>query len=458
MEHDELLTSILNSDANEAYPAEFKAQYDIMECLSEQQGITTFLVMGHNGNSAVAKCYDRSLWTLSDNSAILSNLDHKGLPKQIASFENDDVLITVREYAEGIPLSRYAQENELPAEEIVRICTELCDILAYLHHRDEPIIHRDIKPQNIIIGPDGSVSLIDFDIARVYRAGHETDTVFFGTLAYAPPEQYGFSQTDARTDIYSLGIVLRWLLTGSTKQNKNIRIYRPLDRIIRRCTAFAPDDRFSDVSQVRSALLAANPKAQAVRLGGVILCALLCLGLLLYGGIRLYRYLTYTPFTDDAIPGYMSDEERINDAVSYMKGKYSTSMFDEIDEIATVGDLRTAMIDLYGLNRDYVYTINEDMPQESDAYFMPWGWDDGQTLSRDIAVYAAVKVHDPAIVADWSELKDDNGYYPGVRVATAFAEKTSIMTGANRPGDITLGELALILANADRVFETANPK
>lgn len=67
----------------------------------------------------------------------------------------------------------------------------------------------------------------------------------------------------------------------------------------------------------------------------------------------------------------MSDEERINDAVSYMKGKYSTSMFDEIDEIATVGDLRTAMIDLYGLNRDYVYTINEDMPQESDAYFMP---------------------------------------------------------------------------------------
>ena len=80
---------------------------------------------------------------------------------------------------------------------------------------------------------------------------------------------------------------------------------------------------------------------------------------------------------------------------------------------------------------------------------------DGQTLNRDIAVYAAVKVHDPAIVADWSGLKDDNGYYPGVRVAMAFAEKTGIMTGVNRPGDITLGELALILANADRVFETA---
>ena len=182
------------------------------------------------------------------------------------------------------------------------------------------------------------------------------------------------------------------------------------------------------------------------------------------GMVVIFNHSFHTAYIEKAnkvwhaIPGYMSDEERINDAVSYMKGKYSTSMFDEIDEIATVGDLRTAMIDLYGLNRDYVYTINEDMPQESDAYFMPWGWDDGQTLSRDIAVYAAVKVHDPAIVADWSELKDDNGYYPGVRVATAFAEKTSIMTGANRPGDITLGELALILANADRVFETANPE
>ena len=86
---------------------------------------------------------------------------------------------------------------------------------------------------------------------------------------------------------------------------------------------------------------------------------------------------------------------------------------------------------------------------------MPWGWDDGQTVDRDIAVYAAVKAHDPSIVADWSSIKDDNGYYPGVRVAVAFAEETGITTGANSPRDITLGELALILANTDRVFEAA---
>ena len=92
------------------------------------------------------------------------------------------------------------------------------------------------------------------------------------------------------------------------------------------------------------------------------------------------------------------------------------------------------------------------MPRESDEFFMPWGWDDGQTVDRDIAVYAAVKVHDPAIVADWSSIKDDNGFYPGVRAAVAFAEETG---SANQPGDIPLGDLALILANADRVFDAA---
>ena len=185
---------------------------------------------------------------------------------------------------------------------------------------------------------------------------------------------------------------------------------------------------------------------------------MLAAGLLIFAGVKIYQAVTYTPFTADAIPAYLSDEERVADAVAYMKDKYGTNMFDEADDVSTVGDLRAAMIDLYGLDRDYVYGINTEMPQESDEYFMPWGWDDGQTVDRDIAVYAAVKAHDPSIVADWSSIKDDNGYYPGVRAAAAFAEETGIMTGANRPGDITLGELALILANTDRVFDAAAQK
>ena len=456
MENEELFRELMDSYDDAEYPPGFPEKYCIMECLSEGFGIITFLVRDKEGNDFIAKCYDRSLWAITDNSSLLNGLDHEGLPKQTASFINDTIFIAVREYIEGMPLSLYVEEKDLSMKEIIKIATELCDILAYLHHRDKPIIHRDIKPQNIIIRPDGGISLIDFDIARVYRSDRDTDTVFFGTPAYAPPEQYGFSQTDARTDIYSLGIVLRFLLTGSTKENPNIRIYRPLSKIIRKCTAFAPEERFADVSQVKSALLMANPKSQSIRMAVVILCAVLGAGALTFGGIRLYRHLTYSPFTEDAVPAFLSDAERVSDAVSYLKEKYETSMFDETEAIATVGDLRTAMIDLYGLDRAYVYGINEDMPQENDAYFLPWGWADSQTLDRDVAIYAAVKVHDPAIVADWSSLKDDNGFYPGARVATAFAKETGIMNGANHPGDIPVGELAVILANADRVFEAAD--
>ena len=73
-------------------------------------------------------------------------------------------------------------------------------------------------------------------------------------------------------------------------------------------------------------------------------------------------------------------------------------------------------------------------------------------MDRDVVIYAAIKLYDPAIVADWSSLSDDNGYYPGVRVALAYAEKHGIGQDVNRPGDITKGEAASILADADRVF------
>ena len=455
MENDEVLQSILNADDRFHYPPGFLEEYSIMECLSEQMGIITFLVQDRHGENCIAKCYDRKTWTLRDNGDLLKDLDHEGIPKYKASFQNDDMPVTVREYIEGVSLDRYAEENSLSEEEIVRIGSELCDILAYLHHRPEPVIHRDIKPKNIIIRPDGRVALIDFDIARVYHSDHENDTTFFGTRFYAPPEQYGFSQTDARTDIYSLGILLRWLLTGNTKEDKWNRIDRPLSGVIRKCTAFSPEERYSDVDQVKRALLRANPKARTFRKTAMILCTLAATVLLGYGGFRLYRSVTYSPFSGNVIPVVLSDEERIADAVDYMKNRYDTTMFEPADDFANIGDLRSALINLYGLDHDYVYEVNEDMPCESDAFFLPWGWDGTHVLNRDVMAYAAVKLHDPAIVADWTSLKDDNGFYPGVRVAVAFAEKNGIMTGVNKPTDITLGEMALIFTNADRVFESA---
>lgn len=524
----DLLAELLATYEDSAYPAEFISRYTMTECLAERNGVETYVVQDAQGNRYVAKCYDRSVWSFGEDTqntaefendqsgdyrqddqdvhrgnagislSLLKEIGGEGIPKYTAEYSNDAMFVTVREYIEGIPLDRYASENELSREQITDICMQLCDILAHLHHRDEPIIHRDIKPQNIIVrlaeteswaeteaeteaGTDAEteteaeadarqqeklhIALIDFDIARIHNSESDTDTRFMGTVAYAPPEQYGFSQTDARADIYSLGVLLRFLLTGSPRENKNISVYKPLAEIIDKCTAFSPEDRYSDIDQVKKALAKANPSAQRLRIAKIIAACLLAVVLFGFTGFQIYKAVTWTPFSEDAIPAYTSDEERVADAVSYMNDKFDTELFSGneggldgmtgTDAVATIGLLKTVLIDCYGLDADYVNAPNTEMPHESEDFFLPWTWNDSQTINRSVMVYVAVKLYDPERVADWSSLKDDNGEYPGERVAAAFAEETGIMTGANRPDDITIGEMALILANTDRVFTAA---
>lgn len=109
---------------------------------------------------------------------------------------------------------------------------------------------------------------------------------------------------------------------------------------------------------------------------------------------------------------------------------------------------------MYGYDSDYVYALPEEgAPHESDKNFLPWGMGDEQYVARDVMVYVAVKIYWVDKVSDYSSLKEDNGYYPGVRVAVAFAEEAGILTGVGRPEDITKGEVAILLANSDRVYE-----
>lgn len=455
---DNLLETICAIYDNSKYPQGFLEAYDIMECLGESPGCDTFLVQDSSENLFIAKCYDQSIWDLGNDDDILKSLDHPNLPKHVARFKNEYTTVIVRTFIEGVPLDRYARSTDLDEQDIVSICIKLCDVIAYLHHRESPIIHRDIKPANVIVRPDSFIALIDFDIARVYRAESETDTRFFGTIAYAPPEQYGFAQTDERADIYSLGVLLRYLLTGSPRENRNVHVYRPLEKIIAKCTAFDPAKRYADIDQVKHALSSANPRSQSIRIAGILTASLVVICLLAFAGVQIYKAATWSPFNSDAIPAVLNDEERIDDAIMYLKDKYSTDLFNDADDLATVGLLRKALIELYGLDRDYVYSYQEEgLPGESDKYFMAWGWDDDQAVRKETAVYAAVKAHDPSIVAEdqWSKLPDDNGEYPGARVAMLFADEAGITTGVNRPYDITKGELALIFANADRVFDTA---
>ena len=200
--------------AQSSYPVEFLAAYDQMECLSSHSGRETFLIQEKaTGRPAVAKCYDRTLFPFQPDYSFLADLDHPGLPKFLGEYHNEQMLCIVREYIEGEPLSERAGEHDMSQEEILSVTDQLCGILEALHSHNPPIIHRDIKPENVIIRPDGTAVLIDFDISRSFKEHGKADTVFFGTRGYAAPEQYGFGQTDSRTDIFALGVLLRWMMT-----------------------------------------------------------------------------------------------------------------------------------------------------------------------------------------------------------------------------------------------------
>ena len=152
---------------------------------------------------------------------LLSGLDHPAFPKIHEVIRDaEGTVFIIREYVEGETLSSLAEHKTFTEEEVIRVGALLCRQLWSLHSMNPPVIHRDIKPQNVVIRQDGTAVLIDFGIARV-TSDKETDTEALGTKGFASPEQYGFSQTDARSDIYSLGVLLNWLLHREMKVRQN---------------------------------------------------------------------------------------------------------------------------------------------------------------------------------------------------------------------------------------------
>ena len=445
------------------FPEEFLASFDQLECLAHHQNRETFIVRDKiSGEICVAKCYSKSEYEIADSLDILTRLDHPGIPLPRGRFENDGMVCFVREYIEGTPLEDYAAERSLSREEVVDICVRLAEILSYLHRQDPPVIHRDIKPENVIIKEDGSVCLIDFDIARTFKDSGEQDTIFFGTKGYAPPEQYGFTQTDSRSDIYSFGVLLRYLLTNSVRANDKITVYRPLQRIIDRCTAFSPEKRYSDADEIIRDLKKANPHAQRLRTVKIVACCLAAACIVGLCGYKIYEKITFNPFLDDSVvASVMPDEERQEEAVKYLQDKYGTHIFDDKEEYMTMALLRQTLIEVYGLDRDYVYAHDtEEPPDESDEWFMPWPIDDYQYVDKDYLAYTVTKLHWPEVIADWSVLdgKKDTGEYPGVMIAFDWCDEHGILIGVNRPNEVSRGDAAVAFANAEKVYEAIEQK
>ncbi|MDE6186099.1 MAG: serine/threonine protein kinase [Lachnospiraceae bacterium] len=173
---------------------------------------------------------------------ILEGCTHPYLPKIYEISTKDGVTTIIEEYIEGQPIGYV----HLSKKQFLSVVKDLCAVLEFLHKMN--IIHRDLKPSNIIYAEDGHIRLIDFDAARMVKGELEQDTRLLGTKGYAPPEQYGFAQTDARTDIFALGVTLEQILEDKIQK----LCYK---RIIRKCTNLDPKRRYQSVRQVRNAFL-----------------------------------------------------------------------------------------------------------------------------------------------------------------------------------------------------------
>jgi serine/threonine-protein kinase len=148
---------------------------------------------------------------------ILSDLRHPNLPSVTDFFTEGGRPYLIMDLIPGESLEKKIERlhgHPMDEDEALQYGIQMCAVLQFLHEQNPPIIFRDVKPANIMIMPNAQVKLIDFGIARTYKEGKRRDTMSMGTAAYAPFEQFGKGQTDARSDIYSLAATLYHLLTG----------------------------------------------------------------------------------------------------------------------------------------------------------------------------------------------------------------------------------------------------
>ncbi len=238
---------------------------------------------------------------------ILKKLNHPNLPSIIDVIDTEDSFIIIMDYIQGNSLNKALEEfGAQPQEMVIAWAKQLCDVLGYLHSRNPAIIYRDMKPANIMLKPDGNITLIDFGTAREYKEKNLADTTCLGTVGYAAPEQFGgMGQTDARTDIYCLGATLYHLVTGMNPceppyEIKPIREINPslssgLERIILKCTQRNPEDRYQSCAELMYALEHyeeiddIHRKKQKKKLGTFVFTLALAL---IFGGVSIWGYVS----------------------------------------------------------------------------------------------------------------------------------------------------------------------
>jgi serine/threonine protein kinase len=199
---------------------------------------------------------------------LMGMLSHPNIPVLADRFEHEGRPVMVMEFVPGRTLEERIHEANAPLleQQVLGYGVQLCRVLHYLHTRKPSIIYRDLKPPNIMLTPGGVMKLIDFGVARTFKVRKTKDTIAMGSAGYAPPEQYGKGQTDARSDIYALGATLLHLLTNmppvplQTPSPGHIRTINPsvdeqTEQVIIKAMSLERDQRYASCEEMEQALM-----------------------------------------------------------------------------------------------------------------------------------------------------------------------------------------------------------
>lgn len=265
---------------NDYLPEDMQEHWTVYECLKESEDSSTFLVKETaTGILCVLKWgRNRQAEFLRNEMEIMKKMaDRKlsGIPKAYRIFEENGEVYLVREYIEGMSLAQMVlQKGGISEAEIYRISRKICQTAEQFQNPDEPMIHRDIKPENIVVTPGGEVVFIDFGTMRSYKKDGSRDTFVVGTRGTAAPEQYGYTQTDQRTDVYAIGQTMLYMVSESYEMNQlsECAVSWRMKKIIEKACSFEPDKRYGDAAQLRRAVekCQANNRKKVYKKAGAV--------------------------------------------------------------------------------------------------------------------------------------------------------------------------------------------
>lgn len=395
---------------------------------------------------------------------MLKSLSHPYLPSIVDIIDTEDSFLIVMDYIEGNTLGKAIEMyGVLSQEYVIEWAKQLCDVLGYLHTRKPPIIYRDLKPDNIMLRPDGTITLIDFGTARTFKEQNVKDTTYLGTRGYAAPEQFGgYGQTDARTDIYCLGATLYHLVTGLNPckppfefypiRTVNPKLSRGLEKIIVKCLKNNPDERYNSCAEVLYDLehyeeldseYRKKESKKILAFGTSLLLSVSCLGTAVYMSVKAANLEkeSYEQYITNAI-GYSDTGEQSgsyqeaitlnpSNAEAYINLINNVYLADDNYSQEEDQELRTILITPYDQNRTY-----EDVLKESKADY------DEVAYTIGLAYYYNYEEDgNKAMSVKWLGIAADSEHLADSKIQRAarlgkIAEYYSELGRANKSGDL----------------------